>query len=77
MSIMGRPGHLIHEETLSSKLSFKVEGGPKSMGCDSPPTHGNQPSPTCANVTLPGDPVPVKGPAASKACVEWREGIPT
>jgi hypothetical protein len=47
------------------------------MGCDSPPTHGNQPSPTCANVTLQGDPVPVKGPAASKACVEWREGIPT
>ena len=61
----------------SSPLSFfKVEGGPKSMGCDSPPTHGNQPSPTCANVTLQGDPVPVTGPAASKACVEWREGIP-
>ena len=63
----------------SSPLSFfKVEGGPMDMGCDNPPTNHThtQPSPTCVNITMQGDPVPVKGPVASKACIPWRDGIP-
>ena len=61
----------------SSPLSFfQVKGGPMEMGCDHPSTHGDQPSPTCKNIQLMGDPVPVKGPAASKACPAWHSGIP-
>ena len=43
---------------LGAPLSFfKVSGGPTEMGCDNPPTHHNQPSPNCANITLQGSEV--------------------
>ena len=29
---------------------LQVKGGPTEMGCSYPPTHGNQPSPTCKNI---------------------------
>lgn len=38
-----------------SPLSFfKVTGGPTEMGCTYPPTHRNQPSPTCKNIHQQG-----------------------
>jgi len=67
--------HQVGEE--SSPLSFfRVFGGPMDMGCDTPPTHGNQPSPSCKNITQQGGSIPVKGPQVSHTCPEWREGVP-
>lgn len=60
-----------------SPLSFfKVEGGPTEMGCDHPPTHGNQPAPTCKNIQMQGPPVPVNNSLAQQACPAWHDGIP-
>jgi len=61
----------------SSPLSFfKVSGGPTQMGCNHPATHHDQPAPSCANISQQGTSVPVQGPAVSKACPAWRDGIP-
>ena len=60
-----------------SPLSFfKVKGGPTELGCDDPPTHHDQPAPTCKNVTEQGPAVPVRSPAAVKACPNWHQDIP-
>ena len=60
------------KDSPSSPLAFfSVQGGPTEMGCDAPPTHHDQPSPTCKNVSLRGDPIPIKAPTALKACSPW------
>lgn len=58
----------------ASPLSFfRVVGAPTTLGCDNPPTHHDQPSPLCANITLQGDAIVV--PAArgnfSSRCPRW------
>ena len=53
-----------------------MAGGPTELGCDNPPTHHDQPSPTCKAITEQGPAVPVKSAAAIKACPEWHDGIP-
>ena len=47
----------------SSPLSFmKVVGGPHDMGCSGNTSNAvSDPKPVCANITLQGDPVPVRG----------------
>eukprot|EP01062_Namystynia_karyoxenos_P060317 TRINITY_DN51879_c0_g1_i1.p1 TRINITY_DN51879_c0_g1~~TRINITY_DN51879_c0_g1_i1.p1 ORF type:complete len:546 (+),score=157.27 TRINITY_DN51879_c0_g1_i1:87-1640(+) len=62
-----------------SPLSFfRVAGGPREMGCTNPqPSPATpQPSPVCANISLQGADIPVRGPAAVAACPEWHSGIP-
>ena len=48
------------------------------MNCTYPPItpSNHQPSPTCSAIEQRGVAVPVVGPAADKACPEWRAGIP-
>lgn len=59
-----------------SPLSFfKVAGGPKEMGCDHPPTHHDQPAPTCKNITQKGASI-VVGKNFTGVCPEWHSGIP-
>ena len=63
--------------TAESPLSFfRVAGGPTELGCSNPPTHHNQPSPTCKNITEQGPAVAVKSAASIKACPGWHDGIP-
>ena len=50
---------------------FRVKGGPKEMGCDDPPTHHDQPSPVCKNISLRGAAVPITNAAARKVCPKW------
>jgi hypothetical protein len=60
-----------------SPLSFfRVSGGPTELECDHPPTHHDQPSPTCKHITEQGPAVPVRSKAAAQACPAWRGSIP-
>ena len=59
-----------------SPLSFfKVSGRPTEMGCtvETPSPNNTQPSPICKNITMQGESIVVRGPAASKACPGWHD----
>jgi hypothetical protein len=46
------------------------------MGCTYPPTHGNQPSPACRNISEVGVPVPVTGARAPVSVWGWCACVP-
>jgi hypothetical protein len=67
---------LIGGKTTESPLSFfKVTGGPTEMGCtvEQPGPNQTQPSPICKNISLQGNSIVVKGPAALKTCPGWHD----
>ena len=64
-------------DTEESPLSFfQVRGKPQDLGCNNPPTHHDQPAPTCKGISMVGSNIPIKGASVSKICPNWHADIP-